>query len=201
MKGRSKPFTESKDSEFVLALDGVQLAKYFDYSPVKLPIKIESGALDTDLTLVFRQEQGQTPKLLLSGIATLKNMKVKESADLPLVSFKALEVAIGSADLLGGKFAIERIALDTPEINARATRSGTLNWLDLLPKAAVESKTATPAAPSNKAKTARPLPRRSGFEAVLSSGTCGAGCTGSLVKIVSLTYPSFALKSRYGVLP
>ncbi len=147
MKGKSKPFAESMDSEFVLALDDVHLAKYFDYSPVKLPIKIESGALDTDLTLVFRQEQGQTPKLLLSGNAALKNLKVNESAGPPLVSLKALDVAVGSADLLGGRFAIERVALDAPEINARATRSGSLNWLDLLPKAVAKGQPSTPAAP------------------------------------------------------
>ena len=73
VKGKSKPFAESMDSEFVLALDNVQLPKYFDYSPVKLPVKMESGAVDTDLALVFRQEPGKKPQLLLSGTAAVKN--------------------------------------------------------------------------------------------------------------------------------
>ena len=134
IKGRSKPFAETMESEFLLALDNVQLPKYFDYSPVKLPVTMESGGLDTDLTLVFRQEQGKAPKLLLSGSAVVKNLKAVESAgQQPLVSFKQLDVVIGSADLLGGKYAVERVVMDSPEVSARISREGRVNWLDLLP--------------------------------------------------------------------
>ena len=145
VKGRSKPFAETMESEFVLALDNVQLPKYFDYSPVKLPVTMESGGLDTDLTLVFRQEQGKAPKLLLSGSAVVKNLKAIESVGQPLVSFKQLDVVIGSADLLGGKYAVERVVMDSPEVSARVSSEGRINWLDLLPKTPVpETQAAQP---------------------------------------------------------
>ncbi len=144
VQGKSRPFAESMDSEFVLALDNVQLPKYFDYSPVKLPVKMESGAVDTDLTLVFRQEQGKKPQLLLSGTAAVKNLKVTESSGETLVSFKQLDVTAGLSELLGGKFVIDRVALEAPEIGARVSKEGTVNWLDLLPK---DSATAKPADP------------------------------------------------------
>lgn len=148
VKGKSKPFAESMESEFVLALDNVQLPKYFDYSPVKLPVKMESGAVDTDLILVFRQEQGKKPKLLLSGTTTVKNLKVAESSGQPLVAFRQLDVAIGSSDLLGGKFVIDRVAVEAPEIGARVSKEGTINWLDLLPKGSASAKpTEPPSAP------------------------------------------------------
>jgi len=136
LTGKSKPFADTRESEFVLALDNLQLPKYFDYSPVRLPVKMDSGTLDTDLTLVFRQEPGNVPKLLLSGAATVKNLRVVESSGAPLVAFGQLDVAVGSADLFGGKFAIEKIALDAPDIVARVSPEGGLNWLDLLPKSA-----------------------------------------------------------------
>lgn len=148
VKGKSKPFAESMDSEFVLALDNVQLPKYFDYSPVKLPVKMESGAVDTDLTVVFRQEQGTKPKLLVSGTAAVKNLKVTESSGQALLAFRQFDVAVGSSDLLGGKFVIDRVVVDTPEIGARATKEGTVNWLDLLPKGSPSAKTTEqPSAP------------------------------------------------------
>ena len=148
VKGKSKPFTETMDSEFVLALDNVQLPKYFDYSPVKLPVKMESGAVDTDLTVVFRQEQGKKPKLLLSGTTAVKNLKVTEFSGQPLVSFRQLDVTVGSSDLLGSKFVIDRVAVEAPEIGARISKEGTVNWLDLLPKGGTSAKaTEPPSAP------------------------------------------------------
>jgi len=147
LKGKSKPFAESMESEFVLALDNVQLPKYFDYSPVKLSVKMESGALDTDLTLVFRQEPGKKPKLLLSGATVVKNLKVMESSGQPLVSFKQLDVAVGPSDLLDGKIVIDRVAVDAPEIGTRISRDGRINWLDLLPAESASQKPAEPASP------------------------------------------------------
>ena len=144
IKGKSKPFAESMESEFLLALDNVQLPKYFDYSPVKLPVRMESGALDTDLSLVFRQEQGSKPKLLLSGTAAVKNLKMIESGGQPLLSFKQFDVALGSADLLGGKFVIDRVSVDTPEIGARISHEGGLNWLDLLPRTSATNNAPSP---------------------------------------------------------
>ena len=144
VKGKSKPFAESMESEFVLALDNVQLPKYFDYSPVRLPVKMESGAVDTDLILVFRQEQGKKPKLLLSGTTAVKNLKVTESSGQPLLAFRQLDVAVGSSDLLGGKVVIDRVAVEAPEIGARVSKEGTINWLGMLPKGSASAKPTEP---------------------------------------------------------
>jgi hypothetical protein len=134
MKGKSKPFAESLESELILDLDNLQLAKYLDYSPVALPIKVISGALDSDLKITFLQQKNKPSTLSLSGTAALKNLLVKDSADAPLVSLKRLDLALGTADLLNRKIVIDRMAIDSPEIHTRVGRQGTINWLDLLPK-------------------------------------------------------------------
>jgi outer membrane protein OmpA-like peptidoglycan-associated protein len=134
LKGRARPFSRSRESEFLLALDGVELPRYFDYLPIKLPVKLESGTLDTNLTLTFGQEAGEMPRLVVSGTASVANLKAVEAAGRPLAAFKRLDVAVGSADVFGGRFTIDRVALDSPEIAVRASRAGTINWLDLLPE-------------------------------------------------------------------
>ncbi|MDR1935445.1 MAG: DUF748 domain-containing protein [Candidatus Accumulibacter sp.] len=136
VRGRSKPFAESRESEFLLTLDGVQLPKYFGYSPVRLPMKLESGTLNTDLTLVFSQEAGKMPRLVVSGKAAVDDLKATDPEGQPLAAFKRLDVAVASADVFGGRVAIDRVALDSPEIAVRASREGAINWLDLLPAAA-----------------------------------------------------------------
>ena len=67
VKGKSKPFADSLESELALDLADVKLAQYFDYVPVKLPIRLESGALDTALTLSFRQEKSKAPLCMFPG--------------------------------------------------------------------------------------------------------------------------------------
>lgn len=144
MKGKSKPFAESHESELVLDLDKLQVAKYLDYDPLHLPIKIVSGALDGDLKIAFRQQKDAPSTLGLSGSVVLKDLAVNESSDAPLVSVKQLDLTLGATDLLNRKFVVDRIALDSPVIHARVSRQGTVNWLDLLPKTTAADKPAAP---------------------------------------------------------
>lgn len=134
IKGKSKPFANSLETELVLDLGNLQLAKYIDYIPYELPIKVLSGALDSNLTLMFRQQENKAASLLLSGTAAIKDLKVNNSSDAPLVSVKLLDLGIGSSDLLGGKFVIDRIAVDAPELHARVSREGKINWIEFFRK-------------------------------------------------------------------
>ncbi len=144
IKGRSKPFAESLESEVDLDLSSFQLAKYIDYSPLKLPIKVLSGALDTNLKLAFRQEKDKAPTLRLNGTAAISNLKVDDASGAPLVSFKQLDLTIGSSELLSRKFVIDRFSVDSPEINARVSSQGKINWIEFFRQ---ESVTGTPEAP------------------------------------------------------
>ena len=58
-KGKSKPFADSHESELAFELSSLKVAQYFDYSPVKLPIRIASGNLDTALKVGFLQEKAK----------------------------------------------------------------------------------------------------------------------------------------------
>jgi uncharacterized protein involved in outer membrane biogenesis len=144
VKGRSKPFANSLETEMAIDLGDLQLAKYLDYVPFKLPVKVRSGALDTTLKLVFHQQKDKPSALIVSGTASVRQLDVSDSSDAPLLAFKALDLAIGSADLLGGKFVIDRVAVDSPQIHARVSRQGTINWIEFFSKelAAVKPKPA-----------------------------------------------------------
>ncbi|MBI4739980.1 MAG: DUF748 domain-containing protein [Betaproteobacteria bacterium] len=161
MKGKGKPFADSLESEFVLKIDDLQLARYMGYAPAKLPIKVISGALDSDLKLVFRQQKGRHPTLDLSGTVALKQVAVDEFAGTPLLTFRRLDLSVASAELLGRKFAVERIAIDAPEIHARADRQGDINWLRLLPE---------PASAGQPSAKPAPAPAWSVGEAKISAG-------------------------------
>ncbi|MBL8414258.1 MAG: DUF748 domain-containing protein [Propionivibrio sp.] len=134
IKGRSKPFADTLESELALDLSDLQLAKYLDYIPFDLPIKVQSGALNTNLKLTFLQQKDKPSTLLVSGTTAIASLDVKDTSGFPLLSLKQLDLVIGSADLLGRKFVIERIAVDSPEIHARVSRQGTINWIEFFRK-------------------------------------------------------------------
>jgi hypothetical protein len=157
LKGKSKPFADTQESEFLLNLDNVQLAKYLDYSPFPLPIKVLSGALDSDLKIVFRQEKEKPSTLNVSGTAALKSLVVKETSDAPLVSIKQLDLVLGASDLLNRKVIVERVAINSPEIHARVGKQGIFNWLELLPKTTPTQVADKPALPGGKNEPATAL--------------------------------------------
>ena len=130
IKGKSKLFADSLESEIALNLVDLQLAKYLTYSPIKLPVRVLSGTLDSSIKLVFHQEKDKPSTLLLSGDAAINGLKVNEVSGAPLLSIKKLELAIDSADLLNRKFVIDRLSVDSPEIHARVSRQGDINWIE-----------------------------------------------------------------------
>ena len=140
VNGRSKPFAESLDSAIVLNVTDLQLAKYFDYSPIKFPVKVQEGTLNTHVKLVFRQDKDEPSTLVLTGGLMLSDLKVDDLSGAPLLSLKKGELSINSADLLNQRFVISRVALDSPEIHARVSRQGDINWVEYFRKELLSSK-------------------------------------------------------------
>ena len=156
--GRSKPFAESQESELTLDLRDIQLARYVDYLPLRLPIQLVSGALDSDLKLAFRRLEDHHSALSLSGNVAFKEVVVKDPAGAPLLSFKRLEVLLGTLDPLQRNFVIERVALDAPEIHARVSRQGTINWLDFLDQELAARRAAVPEPAEMRAEVRADVP-------------------------------------------
>jgi hypothetical protein len=141
LKGQSKPFSESRKSEFKLVLRHAPLSKFFAYFPTGMPVRIESGALDTDLALVFDLVQAEIPRMTLSGTASIRDLKMIRPDGALLLAFAQLDLALLAAEPFGAQFRIKELALDSPEIVVRADRTGKIEWADFLLKAKDASKT------------------------------------------------------------
>lgn len=135
LTGKSRPFAEAHESELALDLDDLQLARYFAYSPVALPVRIDGGALDSRLRLRFLQAPEQPATLTLDGSLALRDFRLA-AADGPLLAMKRLDVGLREVDLIRLAVGIERIAVEAPEVDVRIGKDGVLNWLALAPPAA-----------------------------------------------------------------
>ena len=139
---RSKPFADSLETEVSVALSNLNLTQFLDYAPIKLPIKMPSGSLDSDLKVVFHQENEKASTLEVSGSTSISDLKILEASGQPLVAFKKLDIDIASAELLSAKYRLAKVVLDSPQIGTSVSSDGEINWMRLL--AAMQKPSAAP---------------------------------------------------------
>lgn len=138
VQARGKPFADDRESELTLTVDSLPLAAYLDYLPLPPALKIDSGMLGGEFKAGFRQEKGKASALLLSGKLRLDNLRASRVDGAPWLALRHGEVDVAVLDFSRRKLAVERIALDSPEIEARIDRSGAVDWQALLPAASAE---------------------------------------------------------------
>ena len=104
--GVAKPFQATRDSVVDLKLHRLDLPLYVSYAPMKLPVKIPSGTLSTDLYLHFVQAEAQ-PLIRLNGTVALDQLDVRDTANAPLVAMRHAEVKLSDVEPLGAVFYLQ----------------------------------------------------------------------------------------------
>jgi uncharacterized protein involved in outer membrane biogenesis len=127
LKGKVRPFADPKDMALELKLDDVDLPRYLDYLPFKPAFKATGARLDARLTVSFRQPSRQGPALVIGGDVGLKNLAVDDAAGKPMLTLKSLNVALGSLDVLAGRFDLARVAVDGLDVRVEQDAGGRLN--------------------------------------------------------------------------
>jgi uncharacterized protein involved in outer membrane biogenesis len=93
LTGETKPFKDTRETTVHLALDGLDIARYADYSPVPLGIRVQRGTLDTRITLALTTRRSLLDSLAISGTAAIKALQVADNAGALLTAFDSLESA------------------------------------------------------------------------------------------------------------
>ena len=155
LKGRSKPFASSHQSELDLDLDRFDLAGLQAYLPEGLPFRLAAGVLDSELKLVFSESSEQVYSLGLSGALHLSQFALTDSGSRPLLGWQRLDVDLERVDPLNLEIAIGRVALAAPEVHATVDRQGRLNWLQLAGAAGAAGAPAAKAEPAAASRSPR----------------------------------------------
>lgn len=156
LKGRSRPFTGTHESELDLDIDHFNLAGLQPYLPDTLPVRLNSGKLDSELKVVFKEVADQVFSLGVVGSAHVSTLDVAESNALPLFGWKRLDVDLENADLVNKKFAVKRVVLDGLDVNLTVNKQGDFNVLSLLDKLSQPVADAKPVE-AKPASSAKPL--------------------------------------------
>ena len=127
LKGQLKPFSKTRESTVELAVDHLDLARYFEYIPLQQQYSVPSAILDSNLTISFVQPPAQPPSITLSGKAALKNAIINQSNGQPVARFSLLAVDLQSADLARKHIQLKNIDLQKPELHLSLNKAHTIH--------------------------------------------------------------------------
>ena len=132
LAGETKPFENSLETFLNLDFDAVDVRKYLEYSPVALPVKVDSTLAGAKLRIVFTQTQGNDPTVHITGRVSLRDIRISPtapSADGPLARLAGLDVDIKLIDPIAQTFDLTSVRahdigagkelLRTPALEAR----------------------------------------------------------------------------------
>ena len=132
LTGRSKPFSDSRDTSLEVNINNVELPKYLEYVPADLRFKLTSGSLNTKLALSFTQPKDQTPALIVKGKIGLNQFALTDLDGHPLVTLPLLDVPVELLDVFDRKVNLGTILLQGPEVHLQLDKAGVLNVTTLV---------------------------------------------------------------------
>src|SRR3954470_8363460 len=142
--GQTQPFKDHYVTTVRIDIDELELAKYLKYSPLPLRIRVPSGKLNTRLVLSSTAVPGnRLQTLLLSGTASLEQLKVQHADRTPLVAVERLTVDLGGLDLLRRRAVVTSLRIDAPEFDLVREKDGSLNLSAVLAPSAAPPKKAS----------------------------------------------------------
>jgi outer membrane protein OmpA-like peptidoglycan-associated protein len=160
LAGRTKPFSETRETTLHLNLSDVDIPFYLAYVPVDIPSKVMSARLDAKLVLTFRQPLDAPPALVVSGTAALRKVAVEQGGE-PLLAWERFDADAEAIDVFGRSAKLRSLKLTGPEL---WVRRHTMAEHDIANALAAPGKTKTPskgeegrAAPARPPEAAKPF--------------------------------------------
>lgn len=133
LSGRSKPFVDSLETTLAIDIDHLDLANFAAYSPLALPLNIQSAQLTTKLDLTFSRKNKQA-EVLLSGAVELDKVELQDRQHAPLLKLASVQTRIKNFNLSTSALSLEKLIIDSPEVWAVLDEKGGFNWGQLKPQ-------------------------------------------------------------------
>jgi len=131
LKGRSKPFSDTRETVFDVDLANINIPQYLEYVPFRRDYEIPSAFLDVRSVLSFGQPRGKPPTLRVEGEVTLREVQIRGKDKKPMLQLPMIKGTISPSDIVAREFRVATLAVNAPEIHAAIDRTGKLNFLVL----------------------------------------------------------------------
>ena len=154
LEGKTKIFKDTHETIFNILIEDLDIPFYLAYIPHELNISVPSGKLDVQSTVTFSISPDKNPVISVAGNVTLRDFALQDRKKNAIAGLKRLDVVMTALEPLQSKFHFAKIAIDSPELNVRRDKSGTINLLTLAPLNKEEPKAAKAEAKAEE----KPLP-------------------------------------------
>ena len=136
LAGETVPFKDSHESTLAMNIDKLEIAKYLEYSPVKLNFTVPSGHLDGNIKAAFRTTKNSPASLSITGNLGLKQLEMKQADGASLLKLPSVEVLIDAIDIFASKTSLKSIKSEGLELYVHRGRDGKLTLANLVDGAA-----------------------------------------------------------------
>ncbi|WBF68946.1 DUF748 domain-containing protein [Desulfovibrio subterraneus] len=126
--GKTKPFDKTMVTEFTFETAGIDLARYWEYVPGNIPLRLASGSVATKVLLTFSRPEEQTMQMKVSGQLTLSNVAVATPDMKDAAGFSSLSVDVEEFSLFDQTVTLRDVTLAGPYVKAVRNADGVLNW-------------------------------------------------------------------------
>jgi Domain of Unknown Function (DUF748) len=158
--GQTKPLSVTHETVLNLNLHALNLHRYLNYVPVKLPIAIPKGTFSCQLQVHFVVKQ-PIPAIAIAGRMALNQVQVNDHAGAPIVGIGHLLVTLNDIEPLAGIFHVGKIRFDGLNPNLVLGAGGATNLTPLISGAPPPQRTSEPEQAEPKSagqKKPRPAP-------------------------------------------
>ena len=133
LTGRTLPFDETLLTEFELGAVDIDLNQYWQYVPIKTPLKLANGKFTSDISLFFERPDAQRLNLFLGGGGKLTNMKLNDPKGKSVLSVKEIAFEMERFSLGDNALIIKSISLDSPYCKMIRNQNNSINWANYFP--------------------------------------------------------------------
>jgi hypothetical protein len=151
LEGKIKPFSKHVEVLLEVKLKELDLPFYASYIPATIPIRLDSGTMNTNLQITYRAVATGEPALIVTGQARIDDLELTDRQEQPLLTLDEGSIKIGKAQILAGIYDIDAVELTGPEIHLSRDRQGILNVARLA--ASAEKKDEAPRPVQEKLKS------------------------------------------------
>ncbi len=128
IRGKTKPFADSRETSIDINIDNIDIPFYMAYLPVALPYKVATGNLDIKLQLTYIDyENKEEPLFTLKGDTAFTKLTVNDATNKPILSLPALHISLHSVEPLAMRVRLAKVSMQSPEITLRRDKDGNLN--------------------------------------------------------------------------
>ncbi len=131
LKGRTKPFSDTRETVFDVNVTDLDIPHYLEYVPVRREYAVPTASLDVKGAVSFSQPKGKPPVVRVEGDVILRHLRIVEKDTSPMVNLPLAKVTILPSDVAARELRVSRLIVTDPEIDAAIDRNGKLNLMVL----------------------------------------------------------------------